>query len=79
MHGHHMKEIREEAGINKSEMAKVLGISLPTLTKWESLQSDVPLSLEQCENFLYYVSKPEKLKQINEAFHGVSELWQSKL
>lgn len=73
------KKIRTNAGLSRADVAERLGVSFPTVAKWETGDKSVSLSIDQFEKFIRMASKPEEQRIIDEAMNQVTSLWQSKV
>ena len=73
------KKIREDAGLSRADVAEALGVSFPTVQKWETSEDEVKLSLTQFEVFMRIVSSPEEQRIIQEKMDSIASLWMDKL
>lgn len=74
------KNIRVNAGLSRADVAERLGVSFPTVSKWEAEDNkEVKLSLSQFETFMRMVAEPEEQRIIDERMKAVADLWQMKV
>lgn len=73
------RSIREKAGLSRADVAEALGVSFPTIQKWETSDAEVKMSLTQFEIFMRIVSSPEEQRIIQEKMDGLTSLWMDKV
>ncbi len=78
--GHLVQEIRQIFGLSQRKFAAQLGVSFPTLNRWENGHATPsPLALKQIEALLYQLSESpdvarrEQSRAIREKYFSVRE------
>ena len=73
------KKLRINSGISRKELSDSIGVSAPTIQKWEESEDSIKLSVEQFQTFMKLVSDPEEQQKIDDLFKEINDFWRSKV
>lgn len=73
------KSLRTSNSLTRKQVADMLGVSVPTIQKWEESSESIKLSVPQFQTFIKSVSEPEEQQKIDDMFKEINEFWRNKV